>query len=63
MARNRNGKTVNLRFFRCPDCGNMMSAGKAKVGGVELGHVKDMWCPWCRAMRQFELFDKERIQR
>ena len=34
--------------FLCPDCGNMFPLPRAKATRRCKGHVKDLWCPFCK---------------
>lgn len=40
---------VQLRFFRCMECGQEMAAGKVR-SATGRGHIKDLYCPRCRAV-------------
>ena len=44
---------VFQRWFKCPDCKCMQSAFKASSHKTKEGHVKDMWCPWCKKVEKF----------
>lgn len=56
MAR-RKSSTFVLRQFKCPVCGQRMSAPKRIDTGPE--HLKDMYCPGCRCERTFEQYDSD----
>ena len=34
--------------FICPNCGNKFSLPRAKSMRREKGHIKDLWCPYCK---------------
>ena len=53
---------ASLRYLRCPACALVLTATKVK-GVTDRGHIKDLYCPKCRAVRKFEQFDRERIGR
>lgn len=36
------------RWFKCPDCGSVFRAFKSSAKRTSAGHVKDMYCPWCK---------------
>lgn len=44
---------MDLSTFVCQECGNrfplMRNHGKQR----ERGHIKDLWCPFCRTDRKF----------
>lgn len=50
-----------LRTFHCPDCGQVLTASKNKPTPV--GHIKTMYCPVCRAERDFEQTELERVKK
>lgn len=50
-----------LRTFRCPECGAELTAPKNKPTPV--GHIKTMYCPVCRAERDFEQTELERVKK
>ena len=39
---------VVQRWFKCPDCHKIFAAFKSKAKQTSEGHIKDMYCPWCR---------------
>ena len=57
----RRGKasSIVLRCFKCPECGLKMVAPKGR--GSEPSHKKDMYCPFCKDVTKFVLFDSDRI--
>lgn len=57
----RRGRFVFLRWFKCPVCGLVLSA--PKHAGDAPGHIKDMWCPTCKAEQKFEQTDTQKIRR
>ena len=38
----------------CPDCANKMYVPRKLSRLREEGHIKTMWCPYCKAQKQFE---------
>lgn len=47
-------KSFYIRCFRCPECGHEMYAPKKSTQKTKLGHLKYLWCPWCKAVRNME---------
>lgn len=41
----------HYRRFRCPECGELMTAPKKR--NTAIGHIKTMWCWRCKEMRDF----------
>ena len=48
-----NRKSFEMRLFRCPSCGETMYADKKKGKMTGDGHIKTMYCPYCKARRDF----------
>lgn len=44
-------RSFDMRTFRCPECGGTAKAAKRADRRTGPGHIKTMWCPWCRDMR------------
>ena len=44
---------MDLSLFICPECGKsfpiMRNHGKQR----ERGHIKDIWCPYCKVEQKF----------
>lgn len=38
--------------FKCPVCGNMIPLPRTKAKPRERGHIKDLYCPWCKEVRK-----------
>lgn len=55
----RCSSTSIIRYFKCPDCGQTMTASKRFDTG--LSHLKDMYCPICRCDKKFEQYDSARV--
>lgn len=53
-AAGSNRKEIYIRTFRCPDCGHEMYASKRSSHKTKIGHLKRLWCPWCKAMKNME---------
>lgn len=53
---------VNLRRFRCPICGQEMVAPRLHHGPTHAGHIKTMYCPMCKADRDFIQTDTDRTK-
>ncbi|MBR3243040.1 MAG: hypothetical protein IKF90_10120 [Parasporobacterium sp.] len=45
---------VEIRVFRCPECGHKAYAPKRRKYRTNVGHIKDMWCPYCGKEQKFE---------
>lgn len=52
MRRSKNLRSLQLRVFRCPECGTRLVAPK-RIYRTSIGHIKTMWCYVCKAMRDF----------
>lgn len=52
---------VTLRRFKCPECGQEMTAPKT-AGMTHTGHIKTMYCPMCREYRDFVQHDSDRTK-
>lgn len=46
-------RNVTERRFKCSECGAIMTAYKSSARRTADGHIKTMWCPWCKAEKQF----------
>lgn len=52
-------KAIKQRTFRCLACGCIRQAPKKRQTGI--GHIKTMFCPVCKGIRDFEqIRDNER---
>ena len=51
-------RKIQYRLFRCPVCTLMLTIPKADRYRTMLGHIKDMYCPFCKQVRKFEQIDK-----
>lgn len=40
------------RWFKCPECGAVFRAFKSSAKRTSAGHVKDLYCPWCKKDRK-----------
>ena len=49
-------RNVTLRRFKCPVCKTIQTAPKTSAQRTPDGHIKTMWCYWCKAERQFIQF-------
>lgn len=34
--------------FKCKECGSMFPLPRAKARKRKEGHIKDLWCPFCK---------------
>lgn len=39
--------------FVCPVCGGIMPLPRRSKKPRENGHIKDLYCPWCKEVRKF----------
>lgn len=42
-----------MRDFKCPVCGYTHSASKKCSAMTGMGHIKTMYCPFCKEERDF----------
>ena len=54
-------RDVTERRFKCTECNTVMTAYKSSARRTVEGHIKTMYCPWCKANRQFVQFRYEFI--
>ena len=47
-------KNYVIRIFRCPECHKTMSAAKRTNKMTGKGHVKTMYCPFYKEVRDYE---------
>lgn len=47
------------RTFKCLSCGCIRQAPKKRQ--TQIGHIKTMYCPVCKAVRDFEQVNDNRI--
>ena len=52
-------RDVTERRFKCTECNAVMTAYKSSARCTAEGHIKTMYCPWCKADRQFVQFRYE----
>lgn len=44
------------RRFKCTECKAVMTAYKSASRKTADGHIKTMWCPWCKKTNDFIQF-------
>lgn len=44
---------MELSMFVCPHCGNTFPLMRYHGKRREKGHIKDIWCPYCKDNRKF----------
>ena len=44
---------MDTSVFICPACGNKIPLMRKRNRQREKGHIKDLWCPFCRTDRKF----------
>lgn len=54
---------VVIRYFRCPECSSVTVAPKRSSMQTAIGHIKTMYCPFCKEERDFVMFDSELVRR
>mgnify|MGYP007056213182 CR=1 FL=1 len=42
-----------IMYYRCDNCQNDVTVPRQTGRRRENGHVKDMWCPWCKVESKF----------
>ena len=52
-------RDVTERRFKCTECNAVMTVYKSSARRTTEGHIKTMYCPWCKAGRQFVQFRYE----
>lgn len=52
-------RDVTERRFKCTECNAIMTAYKSSARRTAERHIKTMYCPWCKADRQFVQFRYE----
>lgn len=52
-----------MRYFKCPDCDCIVPVSKNANTSTTIGHVKTIYCPFCKEDRDFTMFDSEEIKR
>lgn len=46
-------KNTSPRYFKCPDCNFITIAYKKSSRMTKKGHLKVMWCPFCKDEHNF----------
>lgn len=54
---------IIIRYFRCPDCNGVVTASKKSSMPTAIGHIKTMYCPFCKEEKDFFMFDSDEIKR
>lgn len=57
----KRGTPILIRRFMCPACGLKLSACKW-YEPTPSGHIKTMWCPGCKAQRDFVQYDTDKAR-
>lgn len=52
---------VTERRFKCNECRAVMTAYKSSARRTPDGHIKTMYCPWCKKVTNFTQFKYERL--
>jgi len=57
---NMKRKSFVISYFICQKCNNTFPLPRFKNSQRENGHIKDIWCPWCKDESKFlEIKDKQ----
>lgn len=54
MSMSTRARSTEIHEFICPDCGRRFPIPRKKSNRREKGHVKDIYCPFCREVKKFE---------
>ena len=46
-------RTFIMRQFICPNCLKIVTAAKKANQKTKVGHIKHMWCPYCKSYQGF----------
>lgn len=49
----RKQRFMDKSLFVCNTCGNTIPLMRRHGSQRERGHIKDLWCPYCKADRKF----------
>lgn len=55
-------RAYEIRFFRCPGCANIFSASKLEHQTTN-GHIKTIWCPFCKKDMDMTQVDREPLRK
>lgn len=55
----RKQRYMDLSLFICPDCGKTFPLMRNHAGHREKGHIKDLWCPYCKDEKKFKEIRKK----
>ena len=47
-------KSFTISKFECPDCENEMYVSRQLSKQREDGHIKDLWCPYCKEIKKMK---------
>ncbi|MFV0363527.1 MAG: hypothetical protein ACK5LL_10650 [Suipraeoptans sp.] len=53
MAKNRYIRNIIISYMHCPDCKGVFPIPRRAGGQREKGHIKDLWCPFCKCKKKF----------
>lgn len=57
-------RDMTERQFKCTECNAIMTAYKSSARRTSEGHIKTMYCPWCKKETDFVQFRYEfRLER
>lgn len=43
----------SISNFMCPECGKIIPLPRPNTKARENGHIKDIYCPYCRKIQKF----------
>lgn len=46
-------RNVTMRVFKCPYCNFKTIAYKSSARRTKKGHLKNLWCPFCKDEHNF----------
>ncbi len=55
----RKQRFMDQSIFICPVCSNQFPIMRNHGKHRERGHIKDIWCPFCKADRKFREVSKK----
>jgi uncharacterized CHY-type Zn-finger protein len=59
MGKNDRRRNFTISYFSCTKCEYVLTLPRLKYRKRERLHIKDMWCPMCKADSQFKEFRSE----
>ena len=47
-------RNFEIHYLTCSECGNKFPIPRKFGAFREKGHIKDIWCPYCKKIQKFE---------